>query len=834
MFYNFSKEAEAVVEYATKLAARSGGLIATEHLLAGVLQVDDSLAGRMKAFGMPRDGVLGFIDMNQARMNTIRVTDNASRVFRLAQMIAERMRSGQVYPLHIFLALLKTQCRARGIIESFNIDPETLSSELASPEGGAAQGQADDGQEDDLFSGIEKLFRYISDQNQNGAAEEQPARAKRGGKGENDLAEALKGIGEDLTEKAKQDKLDPVIGRKNEIERIIQILSRRTKNNPVLIGEPGVGKTAIVEGLAQAIVSGNVPETLKDKRIFTLDISGVVAGTKYRGEFEEKLKNAINAIKDAGDVIIFIDEIHMIVGAGAGSESTMDAANILKPMLARGELQVVGATTLEEYRKNIEKDAALERRFQPIMVDPPTVEDTITILKGLRSKYEEHHKVKITDESLTAAAVLSDRYISDRFLPDKAIDLIDEAASRKRMLNYTAPDSINEMESKIASLDNEIKERVKHEDYDVAATLKKEKEELMMKLSKSKLNWSSEVSTSELVITEQDIAEIVSKWTGITVVKLTEAEAERLMNLEAELSKRVVGQKEAISALARAIRRARAGLGDPKRPIGSFIFTGPTGVGKTELCKALAETMFGDENNIVRIDMSEYMDKVSVSKLTGSAPGYVGYEEGGQLTEKIRRKPYSVVLFDEIEKAHPDVFNILLQIMDDGRLTDSHGRTVSFKNTIIIMTSNVGADAGKRTRHLGFGTLDEYENEREKQIDALRAIMRPEFINRLDDIIVFHSLTPENISEISEIMLNALQKRLDDKNIKIVLTEEAKKFIIKKGTNIEYGARPLRRTVERLLEDALSEKLLRGEIAIGDKVTVDYEGGEELTFRKSE
>lgn len=832
MFYNFSKEAENVVEYATKLAARSGGLIATEHLLAGVLQVDDSLAGRMKAFGMPRDGVLGFIDMNKARTNTIRVTDNASRVFRLAQMLAERMRSGQVYPVHIFLAILKTQCRARSIIESYNINPDTLFNELASVDNGnRADGSDDMG--NDLFSGMEKLFRYISDQNQNAQGEEAPQRAKRG-KGGDDLAEALKGIGEDLTEKAKQDKLDPVIGRKNEIERIIQILSRRTKNNPVLIGEPGVGKTAIVEGLAQAIVSGNVPETLKDKRIFTLDISGVVAGTKYRGEFEEKLKNAIDAIKNAGDVIIFIDEIHMIVGAGAGSESTMDAANILKPMLARGELQVVGATTLDEYRKNIEKDAALERRFQPIMVDPPSVEDTITILKGLRSKYEEHHKVKITDESLTAAAVLSDRYISDRFLPDKAIDLIDEAASRKRMLNYTAPDSINEMESKIAALDSEIKEKVMHEDYDVAAVLKKQKEELMMNLSKSKLNWSSEVNTSELVITEQDIAEIVSKWTGIPVVKLTEAEAERLMNLEAELSKRVVGQKEAISALARAIRRARAGLGDPKRPIGSFIFMGPTGVGKTELCKALAETMFGDENNIVRIDMSEYMDKIAVSKLTGSAPGYVGYEEGGQLTEKIRRKPYSVVLFDEIEKAHPDVFNILLQIMDDGRLTDSHGRTVSFKNTIIIMTSNLGSDAEKRTKHLGFGSLDEYENERERQIEALRSVMRPEFINRLDDIIVFHSLTPEDISQISEIMLASLRKRLDDKNIKIVLTEEAKKFIIKKGTNVEYGARPLRRTVERLLEDALSEKLLRGEIAIGDNVTVDYEGGEELTFRKSE
>ena len=829
MFYNFSSESEKVVEYATRVASTSGGLIATEHLLAGILEVDGSLAEKMKAFGMPSDGVIKFIDMRGGRINTIRVSENASRVFRLAQILAEKMRSDQVQPLHIFLAILRTACRARSIIESYNIAPETLFKELAGQASGDQNANGD--AEDDLFSGIEKLFRYITDQKDT-PKQEQSTRTKRTAK-ESDLEEALKGIGEDLTAKAKADKLDPVIGRKNEIERIIQILSRRTKNNPVLIGEPGVGKTAIVEGLAQAIVSGNVPETLKDKRIFTLDISSVVAGTKYRGEFEEKLKNAINAIKEAGDVIIFIDEIHMIVGAGAGSESTMDAANILKPMLARGELQVVGATTLDEYRKNIEKDAALERRFQPIMVDPPTVEDTITILKGLRSKYEEHHKVKITDESLTAAAVLSDRYISDRFLPDKAIDLIDEAASRKRMLNFTAPDSINALETKIAALDAEISDRVKHEDYDAASSLKKEREELMMKLSKSKLNWSSEVNTSELVITEQDIAEIVSKWTGIPVVKLTEAEAARLMNLEKELSKRVVGQKEAISALARAIRRARAGLGDPKRPIGSFIFMGPTGVGKTELCKALAETMFGDENNIVRIDMSEYMDKISVSKLTGSAPGYVGYEEGGQLTEKIRRKPYSVVLFDEIEKAHQDVYNVLLQIMDDGRLTDSHGRTVSFKNTIIIMTSNLGADVGKKTKHLGFGTPDEYETEREKQIDALRAVMRPEFINRLDDIIVFHSLTPENISEISDIMLNALQKRLDDKNIKIVLTEEAKKFIIKKGTNVEYGARPLRRTVERLLEDALSEKLLLGEVAIGDTVTVDYEGGEELTFRKN-
>ena len=834
MFYNFSNEAEQVVEYATKIASRSGGLIATEHLLAGVLYVDNALADKMKAYGMPVEGVVRFIDTNHPLVSRIRISNNAGRVFRLAQMLAERLNSDKVYPLHIFLAILRTPCRACSIIESFNIAPSTLFAELAGQEAQADRSapRDSDENEDDIFAGMERFFRSIADQDGKMEKEDAP-RTNRNGKKESDLEEALKGIGEDLTAKARADKLDPVIGRKNEIERIIQILSRRTKNNPVLIGEPGVGKTAIVEGLAQAIISGNVPETLKDKRIFTLDISSVVAGTKYRGEFEEKLKNAIGAIKEAGDVIIFIDEIHMIVGAGAGSESSMDAANILKPMLARGELQVVGATTLDEYRKNIEKDAALERRFQPIMVDPPTVEDTITILKGLRNKYEQHHKVKITDESLAAAAVLSDRYISDRYLPDKAIDLIDEAASRKIMLNFTAPDSINALENKIAALEAQIKERVSHEDFDAASALKKEKEELIMKLSKSKLNWSSEVNTSELVITEQDIAEIVSKWTRIPVVKLTEAEASKLMNLEKELSKRVVGQEEAISALARSIRRARAGLGDPKRPIGSFIFMGPTGVGKTELCKALAETMFGDENNIVRIDMSEYMDKISVSKLTGSAPGYVGYEEGGQLTEKIRRKPYSVVLFDEIEKAHPDVYNLLLQILDDGRLTDSHGRTVSFKNTIIIMTSNIGANVGKQTKHLGFGTSDEYENEREKHIEALRSIMRPEFINRLDDIIVFHSLTEENISQISEIMLSSLQKRLDDKNIRIVLTEEAKKFIIKKGTNVEYGARPLRRTVERLLEDALSEKLLLGEIAIGDTVTVDYEGGEELTFRKS-
>ena len=844
MANNFSKETENVVDYATKLAYYTGGLIKPDHLLVAILAQDKAISERMAARGVTKEYVLKFIENRSYFFTSIGVSEGAAEVLTLARNIAAHQGYALVEPIHIMIALLRLDSRARNIIISRQINPDTLAREFEEdvdtfdPDKSDAQttqsanDEFDDDEEDDENDpmNIEGLFKNLYDKAaQNGSSEPKKKKdARKGGK----LEEALEGLGEDLTEKAKKNKLDPVIGRKDEIERIIQILSRRTKNNPVLIGEPGVGKTAIVEGLAQAIVDGDVPETLKNKRIFTLDITNVVAGTKYRGEFEERLKNAIVAIKEAGDVIVFIDEIHMIVGAGAGGDSKMDAANILKPMLARGEMQVVGATTLEEYRKYIEKDAALERRFQPIIVDPPSVEDTITILKGLRSKYEEHHKLKITDEALSAAAELSDRYISDRYLPDKAIDLIDEAASRKRMLNFTAPDSINEMEGKIAELDQKEKDAAEHFNYEKAAKYKQEKEQLLLKLSKTKINWSSEVHGTELEINGQDIAEIVSKWTGIPVVRLTEAEADRLLNLEKELSKRVVGQREAISALARAIRRARAGLGDPKRPIGSFIFMGPTGVGKTELCKALAETMFGNENNIVRIDMSEYMDKISVSKLTGSAPGYVGYEEGGQLTEKIRRKPYSVVLFDEIEKAHPDVFNILLQILDDGRLTDSHGRTVSFKNTIIIMTSNIGSNVGKGMKKVGFGTVDEYEDEREKQIEALRSVMRPEFINRLDDIVVFHSLTSENMAEIAEIMLTSLSKRLESKNIRIVLTEEAKKFIIKKGTNVEYGARPLRRTVERLLEDALSEKLLLGEIAIGDTVTVDYDGSDALTFTK--
>ncbi|MEG1608828.1 MAG: AAA family ATPase, partial [Clostridia bacterium] len=601
--------------------------------------------------------------------------------------------------------------------------------------------------------------------------------------------------------------------------RIIQILSRRTKNNPVLIGEPGVGKSAIVEGLAQAIVKGEVPEMLKNKKIFSLDMASLMAGTKYRGEMEEKLKKTIDTIKNSGDTILFIDEIHTIVGAGASGEGNMDVANILKPQLARGELQTVGATTLEEYRKYIEKDSALERRFQPIIVEPPSVEDTVCILKGLREKYEQHHGVTITDEAVEAAAVMSDRYIADRFLPDKAIDLIDEASSRKKIGNSVAPKDIKELEDKLARLNVEKKDALKREDFLHCDEIKKSIDQLTTQIVDKKKVWKQNQGEKDLSVTEEDIAQIVSSWTGVPVVKLTQSESEKLLHLEDSLKKRVVGQDEAVTAISKAVRRARAGIKDPNRPIGSFIFLGSTGVGKTELCKALAEVMFGDENLMLRFDMSEYMEKINVSKLIGSAPGYVGYDEGGQLTEKVRRKSYSVVLFDEIEKAHPDVFNILLQILEDGRLTDSHGRTVSFKNTIIIMTSNIGASDIKAMPKLGFGAGAEaeeaYESMKEKQMEALKRTMKPEFINRIDDIIMFRSLAKEDMSAIADLMIGSLTKRLEGRDIKIAVTEKAKQFIIDKGFNAEYGARPLRRAVQKLVEDQLSEEILKGNFAIG-------------------
>jgi ATP-dependent Clp protease ATP-binding subunit ClpC len=639
----------------------------------------------------------------------------------------------------------------------------------------------------------------------------------------------LNQFGRDLTELARDGKLDPVIGREKEIERVIQILSRRTKNNPVLIGEPGVGKTAIVEGLAQKIVEGEIPEILKDKRVVTLDMASMVAGTKYRGEFEDRLKTVLNEVIKAGNVILFIDEMHTLIGAGA-AEGAIDASNILKPALARGEIQVVGATTLDEYRKYVERDPALERRFQPIIVDEPTVEETIEILKGLRDKYEAHHRVKITDEALEAAARLSHRYIADRFLPDKAIDLIDEAASRVRLKTVTAPPEIKELEDKINDLIKEKEEAIRTQEYEKAAKIRDEEQKLREELEKLKAKWQQNSLSNEKSVGPEEIAQVVSLWTGIPVKKLAEEESERLLHLEEVLHERVIGQDEAVEAVARAIRRARVGLKDPKRPIGSFIFLGPTGVGKTELTKALAEALFGDENAMIRLDMSEYMERHTVSKLIGSPPGYVGFEEGGQLTEKVRRKPYSVILLDEIEKAHPDVFNILLQILEDGRLTDSKGRTVDFKNTVIIMTSNVGAELLKKQSTLGFMPQEKedkasYDKIKETLMAELRKTFRPEFLNRVDEIIVFHQLSKEDIEKIADIMIKELNDRLKENDIKLEFTPEAKEEIIKQGYDPNYGARPLRRVIQRIVENQLSELMLQGEVKPGDELIVTAKDG---------
>ena len=642
--------------------------------------------------------------------------------------------------------------------------------------------------------------------------------------------------GSDLTQKAREGKIDPVIGRKKEIDKIIQVLSRRTKNNPVLIGEPGVGKSAVVEGLAQAIVKNEVPDLLKNKIVFSLDLSSMVAGAKYRGDFEERLKNAINSIKNSGNVILFIDEIHQIVGAGATSDGNMDAANILKPMLARGELQTIGATTLEEYRKYIEKDAALERRFTPVQVDEPTVDDTVSILRGLRDKYEAHHKVVITDEAIIAAATLSHRYITDRFLPDKAIDLIDEAASRARLNSLKSPDEVKELEEKLKRLTLQKDKAAKGENYSQAQKLVDEMNEIQEQIKKLNSEWNGEKQTTAPNIGSNEIADIVSSWTGVPVVKLTEQESEKLLHLEENLHERIIGQDEAVSAVSKAIRRARAGLNEPNKPIGSFIFVGPTGVGKTDLAKALAEVMFGDERLMIRMDMSEFMEKHSVSKLIGAPPGYIGYDDnnGGQLTERVRRKPYSVVLFDEVEKAHPDVFNILLQILDDGRLTDSKGRVINFKNTIIIMTSNVGASQIKKMSNFGFTSGDDadagYDNMKDNINEALKEQFKPEFLNRLDDIIIFRKLTKEEAGKICYKIIDGLSARLKDRNITLSISDAAMDKLLDEGYNDMYGARPLKRVVQKRIEDRLSDEILANHILPGETVTVDVKD-DELIFR---
>ena len=776
---NYSQNFTGAIDKAAGLASRTGGLVCTEHLLYGMAAQSGCNAQRMLAAAhVDADAVLSLFTLREP-VSRVAMSTRANRAVANATALAKQAGAGTVNTEHLLFAVLydRESVATQMLEKRWGIDTDVMRAKLWQEiTGEGEETRARQQKSPDLGDIIDSFIGSFFGTPRAGSGEGGEARTdfpprqsesvKRESGGREGLPEELAQFGTDLTEKARKGALDPVIGRGKEIERIIQILCRRTKNNPVLIGEPGVGKSAIVDGLAQAIVEEKVPDILIGKIVFSLDITSMVAGTRYRGDFEERLKKAIDGIKRAGNIILFIDEIHMILGTGSTSEGGIDVANVLKPMLARGELQTIGATTVEEYRKYFEKDAALERRFQPIMVEQPSVSDTIEILQGLKEKYEQHHKVEITDEAISAAAILSDRYISDRFLPDKAIDLIDEAASRKKILSFTTPPEIRKLDEKIKEVELAKSEAARHEQYDRADKLKHERDALVEQKEKLQAEWDNRAKDEKLSIGEDEVAEIVAEWTGIPVRKITEGESEKLQHLEEILHRRVIGQEEAVSAVAKAIKRARAGLKDPKRPIGSFIFLGPTGVGKTELAKALAEAMFGDENLLIRVDMSEYMEKHNVSKLIGSAPGYVGYDEGGQLTEKVRRKPYSVVLFDEVEKAHPEVFNILLQILEDGRLTDSHGRVVSFKNTIVIMTSNIGAqEVGRMRAPLGFGTGSsradaEYESMKERQMDALKEAMKPELINRIDEIIFFHRLGKDDLEKIADIMFAALEKRL--------------------------------------------------------------------------
>lgn len=820
MFFDnrFTKNADEAVKKAQEIADEyKTAYIGTEHIIFGLLKVQDCTAcNKLNEAGVTEEVYAEvFKESIDPNYTVSGFTPRTKRTFETAVALSMESGAGYVGSEHLLLAVLSdSDGVAVRLIESLGVEVQGMAAELSSEILGNEISPA---------AIISSVFENPFMGGGGGAAKN----GESGGNNNKALSK-LEKFGTDLTKKAKEGKLDPVIGRRKEIDRIVQILSRRTKNNPVLIGEPGVGKSAIVEGLAQEIVAGNVPELLKDKIVFSLDLAGLVAGTKYRGDFEERLKDAIDSVKKAGNIILFIDEIHNLVGTGSTSEGKMDAADILKPLLARGELQTVGATTIDEYRKYIEKDAALERRFQTVLVEAPSVDESIEILKGLRDKYEAHHKVTISDEAIDAACRLSDRYITDRFLPDKAIDLIDEAASRVRLDNSTAPPDLKDKEAELASLQTEKQAALSKDDFEKAAKYRDEAKRVEAEIDAIKEKWQKSVQKTVTTVTEDDIAKIVSSWTSIPVVKLTETESQKLLNLESLLHKRVVGQDEAVSAVSRAIRRARAGLKDSKRPIGSFIFVGPTGVGKTELSKALAEALFGDENQLVRIDMSEYMESHSVSKMIGAPPGYVGFDDGGQLTEKVRRKPYSVVLFDEIEKAHPDVFNMLLQILDDGRLTDSKGRTVDFKNTVIIMTSNVGASDIKRFKKLGFdagGESAEYDGMKDKLTDALKKEFKPEFLNRVDEIIVFHHLDPSLNRQIVKLMIDALAKRLSEKDILIEVTDAAVTYIAEKGYDSEYGARPLRRILQKEIEDKLSEEILQNNVKIGEHITIDCNAG---------
>ena len=790
MVYKFTNKAKKVIEIANDISIELGhNYIGTEHILYGLVKEGEGIAAKvLNNKGITDEKVRVKIEellgVGREIKETLGFTPRTKRVLENAFLEAKRIGYNYIGTEHLLLAILKEEdCVAVRVIVELNVEVPKIYSEIA---------------------------KVINEEESDQEIKKDITRVR----GSYSSTTVLNQFGEDITVQAEDGKFDNIIGREAEIERIIQILSRRTKNNPCLIGEPGVGKTAIVEGLAERIVSGEVPENLKDKRIVSIDISGMVAGAKYRGDFEERIKKVLNEVKKVGDVILFIDEIHTIVGAGA-AEGAIDAANILKPLLARGEIQLIGATTIEEYRKYIEKDSALERRFSPVDVGEPTEAETIEIIKGIRDRYEAHHNVKITDEAINSAVTLSVRYITDRFLPDKAIDLIDEAASQVRINLFTEPDTIKVMGEKIDIIMNEKEEAIYNQDFERAANLRDKEKEAREELNMEMNKWKKIKNKDITEIGEENIAEIISKWTGIPIQKLTEDENQKLKHLEEMLQKRVVGQNEAVEAVAKAIRRGRVGLKDPKRPIGSFLFLGPTGVGKTELSKALAEILFDNENSMIRLDMSEYMEAHSVSKLIGSPPGYIGYDGGGQLTEKVRRKPYSVILFDEIEKAHPDVMNLLLQILEDGRLTDSQGREVNFKNTIIIMTSNLGARYITEKKSLGFGNVEnekEYEDIKKEVIKELKKELRPEFINRIDEIIVFHKLSEEDIKQITNIMLKQVEERLKNQKYIVEIDDGVVKAILKQGYDNNFGARPLRRTIQNLVEDRISEEILSGNL----------------------
>jgi len=809
IFGRFTQQAQQTLTLAQRIAAElQQPYVGTEHILLALLKtgasVPQAVSARMnyeEVIGELREHLKGINNPDENRPARIELSPRAKKTLENSVLESHKLGQNYVTVEHIWLALLGNDDGvAGGLFRKAGVDlsgaREELLRQMRENAGGEEQSRR-----------IPGFFPFA------------PAKGRTGNNNEKSLLEKFS---RDLTACAEKNELDPVIGRETEIQRIIQILIRRTKNNPVLIGEPGVGKSAVAEGLAQRIVQGNVPELLLGKRVLSLDIGSMVAGTKYRGEFEERLKNVMDELHKAGNVLLFIDEIHTIIGAGA-TEGSLDAANILKPALSRGEIQCIGATTLDEYRKHIEKDAALERRFQPVMVGEPTAEETLSILYGLRDRYEAHHKVRITDEALAAAVKLSDRYIPDRFLPDKAIDLMDEAASRVRIQACTAPADVREQEKRLEAVQIEKKEAISHQDFEKAAALRDQERNLNREIEEKRAEWNRAQSTTRDTVTEEDIAQVVSQWTGIPVSRMTEQEAQRLVKLEETLHKRLIGQEEAVSAVARAIRRARAGLKDPKRPIGSFIFLGPTGVGKTELCRALGEAMFGDEDSVIRLDMSEYMEKHTVSRLVGSPPGYVGYEEGGQLTEAVRRKPYSVVLLDEVEKAHPDVFNMLLQILEDGRLTDNTGRVVSFKNTILVMTSNAGAHVIGNGRSMGFGASQkgearDYEAMKESVMKEVKELFRPEFINRVDELIVFHALSEEEILKITEMMLRQVADRLEEQEIRLTWDEKVTEKLAKDGYDPKFGARPLRRLIQRTVEDTLSEELLKGNVQLGQEI----------------